>query len=344
MQLSMTVPYTGDPRAAAERTRELEAAGVGMVAVAELYSFDAVSILGYLAASTERIQLLSGILPIYSRTPALLGMTAAGLDAVSEGRFNLGIGVSGPQVIEGWHGVPFDDPIGRTREIVDICRQVWRRDRVTNEGPHYPLPLPPGDGTGLGKPLKLVNQPVRDRIPVFVAALGPRNVALTAEIAEGWLPILFHPERAGDVWSEPLAEGTARRRADLGELQVVAGAPFAICDEDTAVGLRDAIRPFVALYVGGMGAKGKNFYNTLFTRYGYEAEAARIQELYLDGQRDEAAAAVPEEFLRATQLVGPDGHVRERVEAYRAAGVSWLQIDPIGPADLGQIEQLAGWL
>jgi F420-dependent oxidoreductase-like protein len=344
MKIAMPLRYTGDPRAAADEARGLEAAGVGLVWVAELYSHDSVSILGYLAAKTERLQLMSGILPIYSRTPALIAMTAAGLDAVSGGRFNLGLGVSGPQVIEGWHGVAFDRPLGRTREIVDICRKVWRRERLEHPGPNYPLPLPADQGTGLGKPLKLINTPVRPEIPIYLASLGPKNVELTAEVASGWLPVFFHPEKAKDVWGDDLARGLAVRSADLGPLEIVAGAAFAICDEATATVIRDAARPQIALYVGGMGAKGKNFYNNIFRRYGYEGQADQIQELFLSGRKDEAAAAIPDEFLMATQLVGPDGHVRDRVEAYREAGVTWLQINPAGPDAPAQITRLAEWL
>jgi len=214
----------------------------------------------------------------------------------------LGLGASGPQVIEGWHGVPYDRPLARTREIVDICRQVWRRERLTNDGPLYPLPLPEGQCTGLGKPLKLINRPVRPNIPIYLASLGPKNVELTAEVAEGWLPIFFHPEKAEQVWGESLAAGAAKRSADLPPLETIAGGTLAFCDDEAqAEALRDATRPLVALYVGGMGARGRNFYNDIFVRYGYEAEAARIQDAYLDHRRDEAAALVPAEFLRKLQ-------------------------------------------
>src|SRR3954454_1570304 len=209
----------------------MEAAGLDMAMVAEVYTFDAVSQLGYLAAVTEQVELISGILPIYSRTPALTAMTAAGLDFVSGGRFTLGLGASGPQVIEGWHGVPYDAPLQRTREIVEICRQVWRGDRLAHDGPKYVIPLPADQGTGLGKPLKLINQPVRERIPVMLAALGPKNVELAAEIAEAWEPIFFVPEKAASVLGEPLAAGKARRDDALGDLQIVVGVPVAIGDD-----------------------------------------------------------------------------------------------------------------
>jgi F420-dependent oxidoreductase-like protein len=343
MKLSTSVAYTGDPKKAAQRAKDLESAGVDMIWVAELYSFDAISILGYLAAHTERVELASGILPLYSRTPTLTAMTAAGLDAVSGGRFVLGLGSSGPQVIEGWHGVPFDKPLTRTREIIDICRLVWKRERVVYDGECYQLPLPEELGTGLGKPLKIINHPVRDDIPIYIASLGPKNVQLTAELADGWLPVFFHPEKAQDVWGSDLEIGTKERDTSRAPLEVVAGGTLAITDADTATKLRDMARPMTALYVGGMGAKGKNFYNNVFRRYGYEQEAEQIQNLYLDGKKDEAAALVPDEYLEATALVGDEGRVRERIEAYKAAGVTRLSINPVGDDPLSLIEKVRAW-
>jgi F420-dependent oxidoreductase-like protein len=344
MKLSMALNYVGDPRAAGEQAADLEKAGIDVGWVAELYSFDAVSILGYLAAKTETMELGSAILPIYSRTPTLTAMTAAGLDAVSDGRFILGIGASGPQVIEGWHGVPYDKPIGRQREIIDICRKVWRREVVEHDGASYQLPLPADQGTGLGKPLKLINHPKRADIPVYIASMGPKNVEVTAEIADGWIPIFFHPEKAASVWGDALGAGNANRDPSLKPLEVVAGGAIAICDEDTADKLRDVGRFMTALYVGGMGAKGKNFYNTLFQQYGYEEEAAKIQDLYLDGHKEEAMATVPQEFLDATAMVGDEGRVRERIEAYAAAGVTQLQVQPMGPEPLELIEKVKTWI
>ena len=344
MKLSMMLNYAGDPRQAAAEARDLERAGLDIAWVAELYSFDAVSILGYLAAKTDRLLLGSAILPIYSRTPTLTAMTAAGIDAVSGGRFVLGLGTSGPQVIEGWHGVAFDQPIERTREIVEICRRVWKRERIETDGPVYHLPLPAEQGTGLGKPLKLINHPVRDEIPVFIASMGPRNVEMTAEIADGWLPMFFHPEKADSAWGDPLARGRQRRASSRPPLAVVAGGSLAICDDDTAERVRDGARALTALYVGGMGAKGQNYYNNVFRMYGYEAEAERIQDLYLDGHHEDAMAAVPSDFLEATSLVGDEGRVRERVEAYRAAGVTHLQVAPAGPAPARMVEKVKTWL
>ena len=343
MKLSTSVAYTGDPRKAAQRAKELESAGIDMIWVAELYSFDAISILGYLAAHTERVELASGILPLYSRTPTLTAMTAAGLDAVSGGRFVLGLGASGPQVIEGFHGVPYDKPLTRTREIIDICRMVWKREKVVYDGECYTFPLPPEQGTGLGKPLKIINHPVRENIPIYIASLGPKNVQMTAELADGWLPVFFHPDKA-DIWQADLDKGFAKRDASLPALEVVAGGTVAICDDDTAKKMRDAARPMTALYVGGMGAKGRNFYNNVFKRYGYEAEAEKIQDLYLSGQKQEAEALVPDEYLAATAMVGDEGRVRERIEAYKAAGVTRLTINPVGDDPLKLVEKVKAWV
>jgi F420-dependent oxidoreductase-like protein len=335
VRIGIQASYSGGFEQTATEIRDLEAAGLDVVTVAEVYTFDAVSQLGYLAAVTERVELVSGILPIYGRTPALTAMTAAGLDFVSGGRFTLGLGASGPQVIEGWHGVPYDAPLQRTREIVEICRQVWRRERLVHDGPKYRVPLPADQGTGLGKPLKLINRPVRERIPVMLAAIGPKNVELAAEIAEAWEPIFFVPEKAPAVWGEALAAGKAKRDDALGDLQVVVGVPVAIGDDVEP--LLDFVRPALALYVGGMGARGKNFYNDLARRYGYEAEAALIQDLYLDGRKDEAAAAVPDELVRAASLIGPESYVAERVAAFREAGVTTLVLQPLDGSPEGRL-------
>ena len=335
MRIGIQASYSGGFHQTAAEIRELESAGLDLATVAEVYTFDAVSQLGYLAAVTDRVELMSGIFPIYSRTPALTAMTAAGLDFVSDGRFTLGLGASGPQVIEGWHGVPYDAPLQRTREVVEICRQVWRRERLVHEGPKYTVPLPAEQGTGLGKPLKLINTPVRDRIPVMLAALGPKNVELAAEIAEAWEPIFFMPERAGSVWGDSLAAGKAKRDPALGDLQIVVGVPVAIGDDVEP--MLDLVRPQLALYIGGMGARGRNFYNDLARRYGYEDEARTIQDLYLDGKKDEAAAVVPEELVRAVSLVGPESHVAERVAAFREAGVTTLVLQPLDDSPEGRL-------
>ena len=327
MRTGVFLSYAGGFREAAEHVAVLESQGVDIVLVAEAYSFDAVSQLGYLAAKTSTIELGTGVVPIYTRTPTLLAMTAAGLDYVSDGRFRLGIGTSGPQVMEGFHGVPFDAPLGRTREVVQICRQVWRRERVSHQGRNYQIPLPPGRGTGLGKPLKLINQPVRERIPISIAALGAKNVELTAEIAEGWQPVFFYPERADDIWGEALRAGKAKRDSGLGELDVMVGVSLAIGD-DVEERLEWA-KPQLALYIGGMGAKGHNFYHNVATRYGFGEVADRIQDLYLSGRKVEAIAAVPDELVRNVSLIGPRGYVAERIAAFAEAGVTTLLATPV---------------
>ena len=327
MRIGLGINYAGGFKDVAAEVADLERAGLDIVFVPEAYSFDAVSALGYLAASTDRVELASGILQLYTRTPTLTAMTAAGLDYVSDGRFTLGLGASGPQVIEGFHGVPYDAPIARTREVIEICRQVWRRERLQYQGDHYTIPLPAEAGTGLGKPLKLINKPVRERIPILVAALGPKNVELAAELAEGWQPIFFLPEKAQDVWGKALATGKANRDPALGELDVYAGPTLAI--GENVEPLRDLVKPHLALYIGGMGAKGKNFYHTLATRYGYGQQADRIQELYLAGDKEAAAKAVPDELVRDVSLIGTPGFVKERVAAFREAGVTTLNVAPI---------------
>jgi F420-dependent oxidoreductase-like protein len=346
MRIGMPLAYSGGFMETVAELGEFERAGLDMVTVPEVYTFDAVSQLGYIAARTENLTIASGILQLYSRTPTLTAMTAAGLDYVSNGRFMLGIGASGPQVIEGFHGVPYDAPLGRTREIVEICRMVWRRERVNYQGKHYQIPLPADQGTGLGKPLKLITTPVRERVPISIAAIGPKNVALTAEIAEGWQPIFFHPERASQVWGDALAQGKAKRDPSLGELEIIIPTAVAIT-EDVATFV-DMVRPQLALYIGGMGARGKNFYNDLACRYGYEAEAKQIQDLYLDGKKQEATALVPEELVLATNLIGPESVVAERLAALKEAGVTSVNATLMAPthADrlglLTKLRELAG--
>ena len=338
MRVGMMLNYSGGFTETVSELADFERAGLQIVFVPEAYSFDAVSQLGFIAARTTTVEIASGILPIYSRTPTLTAMTAAGLDFVSGGRFTLGLGTSGPQVIEGWHGVPYDAPVGRTRELVDICRMVWRRERLDYHGRHYTFPLPADQGTGLGKPLKLINHPVRERIPIVIAALGPKNVALAAEVAEGWQPIFYFPEKAGLTWDPPLAAGRAKRDPQLPPLDVIAAAPLAIGDD--VAPLRDVTRPVFALYIGGMGARDKNFYYDLACRYGYEDEAKQIQDAYLSGRKDEAAALVPAELVEKTSLVGPLGYVKERLAVYRDTGVTTLNVTSLAPTHERRVKDI----
>jgi F420-dependent oxidoreductase-like protein len=344
MRIGMMLERAGTFRQTADDLLDYENAGLELVAVPEAYSFDAVSQLGYLAARATRVVLAAGILPIYTRTPALTAMTAAGLDHVSDGRFLLGLGASGPQVIEGFHGVPYDAPLGRTRELIEICRLVWRREPLRYEGRHYRIPLPPDDASPddagpAGRALKLVDHPLRERIPISVAALGPRNVALTAEIAEGWQPVFFHPERAGQVWGSALREGLTRRSPSLGPLDVMVQAIVGIGDSEPEA-LATARRE-LALYLGGMGPRGRNFYNDLAVAYGYPDAAREVQDRYLEGDREGAAAAVPEALLRAVTLIGTPAEVAGQLGAFARAGVTTVLARPAAGDHAGRVAQIA---
>lgn len=337
-RLGIVVDYSAAFAEAVPEVVEAERIGVQVVTTTEAYSVDSVSRLGYLAAVTSRMALAAGILPLFSRTPSLLAMTAAGLDEVSGGRFELGLGASGAQVIEGFHGVPYERPLAKMRETVDICRAVWRREPVLNPGPEHPLPLPANRGRGLGKPLKLINRPVRERIPISIAALAPKGVAQAAEIAEGWLPLFYWPERAATAWGAPLEAGLARRDPALGPLRIAVQAPLLV-GESTEAAL-EGHRRMLALYIGGMGAPGANFYNDLAVAYGYADPARRVQELYLAGRTADAAAALPEELVRATALVGTEAEVRHRIRAYADHGVHTLTVQPVGCTPGERLAQL----
>ncbi len=344
MKLSTTIGFDGDPKRLAQHARDLESAGIDLLWGGEIYGFDLVSTLAYLAGQTERVQLMTGILPVYSRSPALIAQTAATIDALSDGRFILGLGTSGPQVIEGWHGYAFDKPMARTRDTIEICRKVWSGDRVTHEGKAFSLPLPEGEGTGLGKPLKLAAKPLRSDIPIAVASIGPKNVELTAELANMWQPIHFVPDRFEQVWGDSLEAGKAKRSDDLPPLNIIAGGPVAFGNGPDVAEARESARAHIAFYVGGMGAKSKNFYNDLFKRYGWEEEAEKIQDLFLSGQRAEATAAVPDEYLDLSMLCGDEGYVRERIQVYADVGVTHLNIDPRGDRSLEVIEKIRAWI
>ncbi|WP_328858772.1 LLM class F420-dependent oxidoreductase [Williamsia herbipolensis] len=342
MRIGMGINYAGDFSETINNLLEFEAAGLDRVAVPEAYSYDAVSQLGYIAAKTETLELATGILPLFTRTPTNIAMTAAGLDYISGGRAVLGIGASGPQVIEGFHGVKYDAPLGRAREYADICRKVWKRERVEYEGKYYKLPLTKEDGgTGLGKPLKLINHPIRDRIPMALAAIGPKNVALAAEKFEEWQPIFFHPDHVDAAFGEPLKAGKAKRDAELGELQISVTTALLISDDDTAKdNARALVSHQVALYVGGMGARGKNFYNDLAVRYGYVDEAKTIQDLYLDGKKQEAADAVPDDLVRQISLIGSASEVKDRVQAFEAGGVTMALATPMDVDHAANVQQV----
>jgi F420-dependent oxidoreductase-like protein len=322
----------------------LEKAGLDQVWIAEAYSYDSISQVGYLAAITDKVEIGTGIVNVYSRTAALMAMTAAGCDYVSDGRFILGLGASGPQVIEGFHGVPYEKPMQRTKEYIEACRMIWKREaKFEYHGQTVNVPLPAGEGTGLGKPLKLINHPVRSDIPIWWASLKGLSVTATAELADGWLPIMFIPEKYQNVWGPQLKAGLAKRDPSLKRLDISAGGMLAIGDDlvgDAQKKILDMARPNAALYVGGMGARGKNFYNDICRDYGYEQEAVDVQDLYLEGKKDEAAARIPGEWLELSNLVGPKSYIKDRVGAYKEAGVTVLSVNPVGPDAAHQIETL----
>jgi F420-dependent oxidoreductase-like protein len=340
----MQFNLTGDFKARARSLADLERAGLDQVWVAEAYGFDAISQVGYLAAVTERVEIGTGIVNVYSRSAALMAMTAAGCDYVSDGRFILGLGASGPQVIEGFHGVPYEQPMQRIKEYMEACRAIWSREaRFEYHGRTFEVPLPPGSGTGLGKPLKIIDHPVRPTIPIWWASLKERSVEATAALADGWIPMMFVPEKYEQVWGDPLRAGLAQRDPARAPLEISAGGLLAIGDHLVG-GARDQIldlsRPQTALYVGGMGARDKNFYNDICRAYGYEKEAIDIQDLYLEGRKEEAAARVPGEWLEMSNLVGPRTYLQERVGAFKAAGVTVLRVNPVGGDPVRAVEEL----
>jgi F420-dependent oxidoreductase-like protein len=327
MRLGLNVGYWGLGMAADQQlalVRAAEEAGYDSVWVAEAYGSDAATVLAWLAAQTSRIKIGSAIFQMPARSPAMTAMTAATLDQLSGGRMLLGIGTSGPQVAEGWHGERFAKQLLRTREYVEIVRKALTRERLVYDGEHYKLPLPDGPG----KALKMTIGPVQGRIPVYIASIGPKNVQLTGEIADGWLPIFFSPEYVDDA-RDLLAEGAARAGREVDASFDIAPT-VNVCIDDDLGRARDLMRPFIALYVGGMGSRERNFYNTLVQRYGFADAAKEIQDLYLDGKRDEAAAAVPAELIDMVTMVGPRDMVRERLAIYRDAGVGTMLVTVFG--------------
>jgi F420-dependent oxidoreductase-like protein len=299
--------------------------------------------MGFMAAITERVQIGSAIIPFFTRTPSLLAMTAVGLDNLSNGRAILGLGASGPQVIEGFHGIPYDAPMQRTREVIEICRRAWTGESLRFEGKKFTIPLPKDQGMGMGRPIKLANTPTDGKnIPIHIAALGPKNVQMTAELAEGWLPLHFWPEKAKDVWADDLKVGLSKRSADLPPLDIAAGGSFAI-GEDLKE-LQERVRPYLAFYFGGMGAKGKNFYYDLLCRYGFEHLADPIQEAWIGGRRGDAVRLIPDELVQQTSLIGPASFVKERLAAYKEAGCTIINLNPVGPNGVKDIETAKEWL
>jgi len=307
-----------------ELVREAERLGYDSVWTAEAYGSDAATVLAWLAAHTERIKLGSAIFQIPARSAAMTAMTAATIDQISNGRMLLGLGTSGPQVSEGWHGVRFGRQLARTRDYVAVVRKALARERVEFHGETLELPLPDGPG----KALKLTIAPVQDRIPIYVAAIGPKNTVLTAEIADGWIPTLFSPEHVGEFRSL-LDEGFAAAGDGKSAADFDIAPTVNVSVDDDHDRARDAMRTYIALYVGGMGSRKQNFYNQLVQRYGFDDAAREVQDLYLDGKKDEAAAALPGELIDAVSLCGPKDVVRERLARFREAGVGTLMITPM---------------
>lgn len=341
MQLAINVGYWGASAGTdLEFIQEAERLGYSSVWAAESWGSDAVTVLSWIAARTEKIDVGAGILQMPARTPAMTAMTAVTLNELSGGRFRLGLGLSGPQVVEGWHGVPYGKPLAKTREYVSIVRQaVARREPLTHQGDHYQIPYRGPDATGLGKPLKLITHP-RHPVPIYLAAIGPKNVALTAEIADGWLPIFYSPTQAGEIYGPLLAEGFAKSGEDGKAARFDTVASVYANATDDLESARNRIRPMLALYIGGMGAKGKNFYNDLACRYGYEREAEQIQDHFLAGRKMEAMRAVPAELVDEVSLIGPREMIRDRLEAWKESSVTTLALVPTDPDTLRTVAEL----
>jgi F420-dependent oxidoreductase-like protein len=343
MKLGLQVGYSGaeiaDQVAAAKVVDDL---GFHSIWTAEAYGSDAITPLVWMGAHTSKVKLATGIMQMPARTPAMTAMTAATLDALSGGRFICGIGLSGPQVVEGWHGQPYGKPLVKTREYVEILKEIWKREKPLEfSGEHYQVPFTGAGATGLGKPLKSILHP-RPDIPIIIAAIGPRNIALSAEIADGFIPAFFNPYRS-DVFTEPLQAGFQRRSSELrpaSEFDVV--VTCAVIETDDVQGALGFVKPGLALYIGGMGARGRNFYNDLACRYGFEAAAKEIQDLYLDGKRKEAVAAVPDELADAISLVGPRERIRDRFAAWKESPATVMLLGGNNRGTFELMAELAG--
>ncbi|MFM7271676.1 MAG: LLM class F420-dependent oxidoreductase [Actinomycetes bacterium] len=321
--------------------KEADSLGYSSGWTAEAYGTDAVTPLTWMLANTERMSFGPAIMQMPARTPAMTAMTAATLDLMSGGRFLLGLGLSGPQVVEGWHGQPYGKPLGKTREYVEIVRTILARQApLEHHGPHYDIPYTGADATGLGKPLKIIVHPRRPDIPIYLASIGEKNVELTAEIADGWLPIFFSPERYREAFGGSIDAGFAKAGNGKSlENFDIAPTVTVIVGDDVEM-LRGFVKPMIALYVGGMGARGRNFYNALACRYGYEAAAAEIQDLYLDGKKKEATAAVPDELVDEIALIGPKERIRDRLDAWKASGVGTMIVGAQQPEAIRVMAEL----
>jgi F420-dependent oxidoreductase-like protein len=333
MKLGLHAGYWGLGVSGEDQLRlaqEADNLGYDSIWAAEAYGSDAATVMAWLATNTKKSKIASGIFQMPARTPAMTAMTAATLDNISGGRMVLGLGMSGPQVVEGWHGQPFNHQLQRTREYIAVVRKALARETLTHDGEFYGLPRPGGPG----KPLKLIIQPVQERIPIYLAAIGPKNSALAAEIADGWLPTLFSPDHI-DVFRPALEEGAGRAGRSVEELDIAPMTSIAI--EDDVDRARDMMRPYLALYIGGMGSRKKNFYNELVTRYGYGDEAREVQDLYLGQKYDQAMAAIPAELIDKISLCGTKDSIGERLDVYRDAGVGTLLVTPMAATVDGRL-------
>jgi F420-dependent oxidoreductase-like protein len=346
MRLGVNFGYqdwgSGLPRAI-ELAQEADRLGFHSIWTAEAYGTDSITPLTWIMAHTEQINLGPAIMQMPARSPAMTAMTAATLDLMSGGRFLLGLGLSGPQVVEGWHGQAYGKPLGKTREYVDIVRTILRREApLEHHGPHYDIPYSGPDATGLGKPLKIIVHPRRADIPIYLAAIGPKNVELCAEIADGWLPIFFSPYRYRETYGAAVDAGFAKagHGKSLDAFDIAPTVSVLVGDDVDA--LRGFVKPMIALYVGGMGARGKNFYNDLACRYGFEAAAKEIQDLYLDGKKQEAAAAVPDDLVDEVALIGPRERIADRLDAWRESGITTMILGAQQPEALRMMAELVG--
>lgn len=341
MKLAINIGYwAGGAGTDLTFVEEAEKLGYSSVWVAESWGSDAVTVLSWIAARTTSIDVGAAILQMPARTPAMTAMTAVTLNELSGGRFRLGLGPSGPQVVEGWHGVPYGKPLAKTREYVSIVRKaIARKERLTFEGDHYQIPYTGDDATGLGKPLRLMTHPSHV-VPIYLAAIGPRNVTLTAEIADGWLPIFYSPERASEVYGPMLEAGFAKsgEQGKIDRFETVTSLQAVVTDDLDAA--RNQIRPTLALYIGGMGAKGQNFYNDLACRYGYEQSAAQIQDLYLSGKKMEAIRAVPDSLVDELSLIGSKEMIRDRLEVWQESAATTLALMPTDLSTLRIVAEL----
>jgi F420-dependent oxidoreductase-like protein len=336
MDLGVNLGYWGLGLTAEDQlaiVSDAESLDYSMVWAAEAYGSDAATVLGWLAGQTTKIGLGAAIFQIPARSAAMTAMTTATLDQISGGRFRLGLGTSGPQVSEGWHGVRFGKQLLRTREYVDVVRMALRREKLIYAGESIELPLPEGPG----KALKLTIGPVQEEVPIYIAAIGPNNVKLVGEIADGWLPLFFAPEHVNE-FRPLLEEGAAKSGRSLDNFDIAPSVNALITDDLESA--RDMMRPFIALYVGGMGPKDNNFYTNLVSRYGFEEAAGKIQDLYLDGKKDEAAAAIPDELIDLVSLAGPHDFVKDRMLAFKEAGVGTLTVTPLAFTREERIDQL----